>query len=129
MAGLATGIVATIVNLIFNSAYRGITRLSLSVSVINVSTIIFATVLLCVIAGLVYHFIVFYLKKSYVIFVALFIVLTVLAFLSAFIIHRSADPGVSKTFEGLYAVLAITTGLSGAFGVPWFATHKNFFFD
>ena len=129
LAGLATGIIATVINLIFNFIFRGITRLSLSVSVINVSTIIFATVILCVVAGLVYHFIVFYFKKSSNFFVVLFIFLTVVAILSGFNFHRSDNPVISLQFEGLYAGIVIITGFSGAFIIPWLAKHKNVFFN
>lgn len=129
MAGLATGIIATIINLIFNFVYRGITKLSLLVSVINVETIIFATMLLCIIAGLIYHFIVFYLKKSDVIYTVVFIVLTVIAVLAGFTYHRSADINVSHQFDWLYSGILIITGLSTAFMIPWLAKHKNFFFN
>jgi hypothetical protein len=129
LAGLASGITTTVINLIYDVVYRGFTHLSLSVSVINVSTIIFATVVLCVVAGLVYHFIVFYLKKSSKFFVVLFILLTVLAILPVFGFHRSDNPVISLQFEGLYAGIVIITGFSAAFLIPWLAKHKNVFFN
>ncbi len=129
LAGLATGIIATVLNLIYNFICRGITKLSLSFSVINVSTIIFATVLLCIIAGLVYYFIVLYLKKSIKIYVGLFVVITVIGILLGMTYHRSTDLNISRQFEGLYLGMVIITGLCGAFFIPWLARHKNVFFD
>ncbi len=129
MAGLANGIMATIVNLVFNYVYRGITKLSLLVSIINVESIIFATLFVSIIAGLIYHFIVFYLKKSAVIYTVAIIVFTVIAILAGFTYHRSVDLHVSRQFEGLYSGIVIITGLSSAFMIPWLAKHKNAFFN
>lgn len=129
LAGLATGIIATVLNLIYNFICRGITKLSLSFSVINVSTIIFATVLLCIIAGLVYYFIVLYLKKSIKIYEGLFIVITITAILLGMSYHRSTDLNISRQFEVLYLGMIIITGLFGAYVVPWLARDKNAFFD
>src|SRR4051812_21403413 len=99
MAGLATGIMATVINLIYNFIFRGITKLSLSVSVINVSTIIFATMILCIIAGLIYYFIVSYFKQRIAIFSALFIALTVIGVILGLNFHISVRQNISQQFD------------------------------
>ncbi len=129
LAGLATGIIATIINLIYNFVYRGITRLSLSFSVISVPTIIFAIVLLCTVAGLVYYSIVYYFKKSPKLYTAVFIGIIILAVLLGLNYHRSTDIVISHQFEGLYLEILAITALFGVFFIPWLVKHKNVFFD
>lgn len=129
MAGLAAGITATLLNLVYNFIFRGITKLSLSVSVINVSTIIFATVLLCIIAGLIYYFIVLYLKQRATVFTTLFIVITVIAVILGLSFSISPEQNISRQFDGLYVGMVIITGICTGFLVPWLAGHKNAFFD
>ena len=129
LAGLATGIIATLLNLFYNFIFRGITRLSLSVSLINVSTIIFATIILCIVAGLVYYFIVLNLKKSKVIFIALFFIVTVIGVWLGLGFHISENQKFSQQFDLLYIGMLIITGLCGIVLVPWLSSHKNPFFD
>jgi len=129
LAGLATGITATVLNLIYNFIFRGITKLSLEMSVINVSTIIFATVILCLIGGLVYYFIVVNLRKNSNIFIGLFIVLTVIGVVLGLNYHISNDQQISAQFDGLYIGMVIITGVCTAFFIPWLTRHKNVFFN
>jgi hypothetical protein len=56
LAGLGSGIVATMVNLVFNYAYRSITGLTLHNGIINIETIIFFSIITCTVAGLLFHF-------------------------------------------------------------------------
>src|SRR4051812_8524319 len=95
LAGLATGVTAVILNLIYNFIFRGITRLSLNLSYINVATITFASFIFCLVAGLIYHAIVNYYSKPTAWYVVLMIAITVLAMVPALGFHREGGPGVS----------------------------------
>ena len=123
MAGLATGIAVTIISLVYNYVYRLITHFSPNVSKINVATISFACILLCLIAGLLHYLIVTYWHKSDKIFMSLFIVVTIAATLLA-----AFNSGMTSQFEGLYIGIVIITGICAAFLIPWFSSHKNVFF-
>lgn len=129
LAGLATGIIATVANLVYNFIFRGITKLSLLVSVINVTTVIFASILLCIVASFVYHFIVFYLKKNATIYQVLFIAITIIAIVLGLNFHRSSNQNISNQFDVLYLGMVVITGLSMTLFIPWLAKHKNVFFD
>ena len=129
LAGVATGIIATVINLIYNFIFRGITHLSLEITVINVSTVIFVTMILCLIAGFVYYGIVLYLRKSMGIFVALFLAITAIAVVLGIGFHISTDANISQQFDSLYIGMVLITGLLGAFLIPYLASHKNPFFD
>lgn len=123
MAGLATGIIAACINLAYNFVYRGITQFAPSISVINVATIIFASTLICIVAGLLFYFIVEYLKKDTKIFRWIFIIITLIVIASALLIG-----GMSGKFEGLYFGVVVITSICSAFLIPWLFSHKNAFF-
>lgn len=127
MAGLATGIIIIPINLLYNFIYRNITSFTLS-WVINITSTIFASFIICVIAGLLFYFIVPYLKKSKNLYSLLFIILTIVVIFLGLSFQRSNDPVVSSQFRGLYLGDVIITGIATAFFIPWLARHKNAFF-
>lgn len=127
MSGLFGGIVVTLVNLIYNFIYRGITRFNPS-QFVNVTTIIFVSLLLSIVAGILYYVIVPYGKKSKTLYITLFILLTVFVTYTAFTVQRSNDANVTSQFHGLFAGIVIITGLIDALLIPYMATHKNVIF-
>lgn len=129
LGGLATGVTSVAVNLIYNFIFRGITQLSLTFSYINVAIITFASFLFCLAAGLVYQGVVHYLGKSRSLYSVILLVLTVLLIIPAFGFHRGETPGASAMFSTLYGGVILLNGLLCAFILPWYATHKNYFFD
>jgi len=124
MSGLFAGIVITIANLAYNFLYRDLTSFNPSFFV-NVTTIIFISIILSVIAGIMYYLIVPYAKKSKILYIFLFVVLTTFVTYLAFTVHRSIDLKVSAQFHGLFAGIVIITGLIDAFLIPYMAEHKN----
>ena len=124
MAGLFAGIIVTLANLIFNFIYRGITRFNPS-EMVNVTSIIFVSLILSMVAGILYYLIVPYANKNAAIFIALFIVLTVVVTYVAFHVSRSTNPNVSAQFHGLFAGIVIISGLINALLIPYMAKHKN----
>ena len=124
MAGLFGGIVITIANLVFNFIYRGVTRFNPS-QLINVTSIIFVSLLFSLVAGILYYVLVPYAKRNGMLYIALFIILTVVLTYVAFTVHRSNDPHVTAQFDGLLAGIVIITGFTDAFLIPYMAKHKN----
>lgn len=124
MAGLFGGIVITIANLVFNFIYRGVTRFNPS-QLINVTSIIFVSILLSLVAGIIYYVIVPYARRNKFLYIALFIVLTAILTYVSFTVHRSNDAHVSAQFDGLLAGIVIITGITDALLIPYMAKHKN----
>jgi hypothetical protein len=124
MAGLLAGIVITIANLVFNGLYRSVTSFNPS-QFVNVTTIIFISLILSVVSGIIYYLLVPYSKKSTSLYIALFVILTIGVTFVAFTVNRSSDPKVSAQFHGLFAGIAIITGLIEAFLIPYLAKHEN----
>jgi len=124
MSGLFAGIVITIANLAYNFLYRDLTSFNPSFFV-NVTTIIFISLLLSVVAGILYYLIVAYAEKSKILYILLLVVLTAVVTYVAFTVHRSVDIKVSTQFHGLFAGIVLITGLIDAFLIPYMAEHKN----
>ena len=127
MSGLFTGMIITTLNLVYNFIYRDVTNFSPS-SFVNVTSIIFVSILVSLVAGLIYFFIVAYAKKTSILYNLLFLVLTAFVTYVAFTVHRSADARVSDQFHGLFAGIVIITGLTDALLIPYFVTHRNAIF-
>jgi hypothetical protein len=124
MAGLFSGIVVTIANLIFNYIYRSITRFNPS-QIVNVTSIIFVSIILSVLAGILYYLIVPYGQKSKFVFIILFFVLAVIVTYLAFNVTRSSDVNVSSQFHGLFAGIVIISGIVNGLLIPYMARNKN----
>jgi len=128
MAGLFGGIVVTLANLVYNFIYRGVTRFNPS-ELVNVTSIIFISILLSIVAGILYYLIVPYAHKSKLIYIALFIALTIFVTYTAFSVDRSSDLHVSAQFHGLLAGIVAITGVTDALLIPYMAKNKNMIFD
>ncbi|MEP6673899.1 MAG: hypothetical protein ABJA78_02045 [Ferruginibacter sp.] len=122
LAGVLAGVLATCLSLIYNYFFRFYTGFSYS-EIINVSTLIFALILVVTIMGIIYYFFHHHLKKGTIIYEITFLILTVLLFAGAMGVQRSIDSVVSKQFrELLFGVIAIT-GVCGIFVVPFLFKH------
>ena len=123
-SGLFSGFLLTLVNLTYDFIYRGITQYSYS-QVINVSSIIFLSMLLLTAAGFIYFFFVKYIKRGDVIYSALFIIATILLAVSLSSQHY-AQP-YAGGFKWLCIGVIIITGFFASFAVPYFAKHPDIF--
>jgi len=124
MAGLFAGIVITIVNLIYNSIYRGVTKFNPS-QIVNVTSIIFVSLIVSVLAGILYYLIVWYAHKTRFLYIVLLFILTVIFTYVAFNVTRSSNAIVSSQFHILFAGVVIITGLVNALLIPYMARNKN----
>ena len=127
MAGLFTGLIATLANLIFNFFYRDITAFSLSM-IINATSIIFLSTILLTVAGILYYLLVLYMHKNRAVYIAAFTAVTAICVFLATQTHRTASHLLNVEFSGLLLGIVLITGLLGAFMVPYLVRHKNMFF-
>ncbi len=126
MTGLFTGIIATLLNLVYNYVYRSVTNLNPS-EIINVSSLIFISVSVLLIAGFIYFLFVKYLKQGKIFYIILFLILTVLSIVVAFAFQRSSDPQISSQFRGLFIGVNLILGLSATFVIPYLSNHDKLF--
>ena len=122
LAGVFAGIIATVVSLVFNIYFRGVTEFSLS-EIINVTTIIFILTLLVTIAGLIFYLFHHYLKQGTIIFQAVAIVVTLLLVAACMQVQRSSDPVLAKDFRELLLGIICITGVCTVFVIPFLYKH------
>lgn len=122
MAGLFTGLIATVASLVYNLFYRGVTHFDLS-AIINVSTIIFVLPFILMLAGLIYYPLSKY-KAGAVIYSIVLTLLIIVAVLLDFNFQRSADPVLTGQFRQLLLGIIAICGLSSFF-IPYMATHET----
>ncbi len=126
-AGLFAGILSTIACLAYDFIFRSITLFSLSPAIINVATIIFASLLILLASGIIYYLLTTYLKKAgEVVYVIFFIILTLICINVALHFNRTANAHLSLQFRELFLGIIIITGLA-TFFVPFFTKHETVF--
>lgn len=128
LSGVATASLVVIACLLYAFIYRNITGFALS-QIVNITSIIFASFIVCAVAGIAFYFIVPYLHQKRAVYTALFVALTAIFIVTGLFSHRSANPLISEQFRGLYIGVVSIIGLSCAFVVPYFTSHKNAFFE
>ena len=125
MTGLFIGIIDTVICLIFNVVYRDFTDYPLS-AFINVSTLIFAVNLLFPVIGLIY----FWCKKAFpkgeLIFIVLFVLLTIFFAWKVEGVNRSEVLTYTLQFRTLMLGIVLILGLSAAFGLPYLYKSRKF---
>jgi hypothetical protein len=111
MAGLFVGIIATVFNIFYDVMYRQSTGFELS-TIINVSTLIFGTLLLTLAAGSIYALLAQFIKKPTLVYSILFGLLAILCLRFALHVYRTDDPLQNKEFHQLFAAIVIITSLA-----------------
>ncbi|HWC54728.1 MAG TPA: hypothetical protein VG676_14160 [Chitinophagaceae bacterium] len=124
LTSVFVGFVTCIVCLIFNIIYRDETGFPLN-DIINVSTLIFAVNLLFVVIGFIYFPFMNSSKKSEMIFVVIFLLLTILGVIKAESVIRSSDHELTQQFRGLLLGIIIITGL-GILSIPLLFHNRKF---
>lgn len=122
LAGLFAGITATVLCLLYNAFIRYSIGFHLS-DIINVSTIIFAMLILVTLAGIVFYFFHHYIKKGGYVFQTVSVVLTVLLVIGTQSIQRSALPSLTIEFRELLTGIIIISALCVVFIIPFLYKH------
>ena len=125
LTGLFAGFTATVVCLIYNLIFRESTSFSLS-DIINVSSLIFAVNLLFLVIGIVYYGFITSFRKGGLLFMIIFVLLTIFFSWKAETVHRSPDPLLNSEFRQLLLGIVIITGVSAAFLLPFLFHNKKF---
>lgn len=111
MTGLFVGFVSTLICLIYNIIFRSSTKFDLS-DIINVSSLIFTINLAFVIVGIIYYVLLQSFKKADIIFIVLFVLLTLFLVWQTELVHRSDDPLLNTEFRNLLLGIVLILGVS-----------------
>ena len=126
LSGLFAGIMATCASLLFNMIFRSITQFNPS-AIINVSSIIIASVLILTVAGLLFYFFQHYIKGGSIFFRIFFLLLTVIAIYFSMQVQRSTDATVSKQFEELLSGIILISSAFVIFYIPYLFNHESIY--
>ncbi|MEO6671281.1 MAG: hypothetical protein ABIN36_17495 [Ferruginibacter sp.] len=117
LAGLFAGIGAACTNLIYNFLFRAYSGLPFS-QIINISTIIFASLILMTVSGLLFNVFHHYIKKGTFVFRIFFTLLTIIAIAFSLSVKRSDDNILNNQFRELLIGILIIFGIFGTFIIP-----------
>jgi hypothetical protein len=119
------GIVATLLCLGYNIFYRESTMFPLA-SLINVSSLIFAVNLIFLVIGIVYYGCLKAFKKGDVVFIVLFVCLTLFCAWKGNQVERSDVPLLNMEFHHLLLAMIIIMGVIASLGIPFLYHNKKF---
>lgn len=125
LSGLLAGLAAVITNFIFNYIFRVATGYDLS-EVINVVSIIFSSIIVTLVAGVLY-FLFIKMKNGGIIFTVVLLLLTALGMYAAFQTQRSNIATDQHDFKLLFAGIILIDGLYATFIVPYFISHQKIY--
>ena len=124
MTGLATGIAATILCLIYNLIYRDSGGYFPTI-LISVSSIIFGVNILFLAIGVIFAALARDKRKGEIIFSLIFLLLTVVGCIVAGHIRRTPDPYENGRFRGLFLGVVLILGIGAAL-IPLLYHNKSF---
>ncbi|WP_300598032.1 hypothetical protein [Niabella sp.] len=126
MAGLFAGYIATVLNLVYDVLFRESTTFPLH-DLVNVSTIIFATLFALPLAGVVFALIDRLFPNGSRIYVVLSALFTGLCIYGTLQVHRSPDPVLTVQFQHLLLGIVIISGVFATAAVPWLVKHQEIY--
>lgn len=124
LSGVFAGILATVVILIYNFIYRGSTAFPLS-EIINVSTVIFASLIILTIMGVIFYFFVSKMKGGQMVYIIVFTALTIIAAFASMHVARSENVLLNNEFHQLLLGTVIILGVCAVAGIPMFYKSKQ----
>lgn len=122
--GLFVGITATLACLVYDFIFRLNTGYPLC-TFVNVATIIFASLSFLSVVGLVYHWLSI-VRGGVVVFILLFLSLTVLGLFKTRDIQRSDNDLINIQFRWLLSGIIIIYGICSFFLIPYLHKSKSF---
>lgn len=125
LAGLFTGIIASVVAIVFNVIYRAHVNLTSFELAMPVS-VFMVFPFLCLTAGGFYYLFIGHIRRAPILFGSvIFVIMIVGAALTMFTWHTT-DPGEGD-LRGLLTAMELIWGLMVAFLVPFFVNHPSIY--
>ncbi len=125
LSGVLAGFIAVLLNIVYNFIYRAATGFALS-EVFNIASLIFSSILLTLIAGILLFFLL-KVKNGKMIYTVLFMLLLIVGVYAASQTQRSNIAENQHDFRILFGGIVIIDGLCAAFLVPYFVNHEKLY--
>ncbi|GAB3011962.1 hypothetical protein GCM10027051_13350 [Niabella terrae] len=127
MAGLFAGYFAAVLCVIFDVVFRSYTHYPLH-ELINVSTLIFAVLLVVPLAGCLYALLDLFFTKTAPVYLIITAVTFILLIYGIYQTHRSSDALLNQEFHSLMVGITVITGLA-TLAVPYFVKRSDLFME
>jgi hypothetical protein len=125
LTAVFVGIADALISLIYNIVYRSI-RPDFSQDLLNVAYLIFGTVFLFFVIGIIFMGLRLLNKKGSLIFIVLFAALTLLAFIAVGTAHLTSSETENCSYRGILRGLILLDGITATFLVPYFYSNPAF---
>ncbi len=125
LTGVFVGIADALISLIFNIAYRS-GGADFPQDLVNVSYLIFGTVFLFFVIGLIFMSLHLLSQKGSMIFIVLFAALTLIAFIAIGSAHLTGSPIENGRYQGMLRSLVLIDGISATALIPYFYNSPKF---
>jgi hypothetical protein len=125
LTSVFAGIIATLACLFYDVLFRESTHFNLN-PLINVSTLIFAVNLIFLVIGVLYYAFKKMFKKGDLVFMVVFVLLTLFCAWKAEVAQRSADKVLNAEFHTLLLGVVLIMGISAAFLIPFLFNNRKF---
>ena len=124
LAGLFSGIVATITNLIFTVTYRSITQFY-EFNAIDITTIVFGTILLSIACGAMFYFFVHYLNKGVILYRIMVVIVTIAIVIIGINLRHTIQDVIPYEFRVLVIGTQVIIGFLAIFLIPYLFRHDK----
>ncbi|QEC68713.1 hypothetical protein FRZ67_15890 [Panacibacter ginsenosidivorans] len=124
LAGLFSGIVATITNLIFTVTYRSITQFY-EFNAIDITTIVFGTILLSIACGAMFYFFVHYLNKGIMLYRIMVVIVTIAIVITGINLRHTIQDVIPYEFRVLVIGTQVIIGGLALFLIPYLFRHDK----
>jgi hypothetical protein len=124
LAGLFSGLVATVSNLAFTIIYRSITQFY-EFNAIDITTIVFGTLLLSLACGAMFYFFVHYLNKGIMFYRIMVVIVTIGIVIIGINLRRMVQEVIPTEFRVLVIGTQVILGGLAAFLIPYLFRHDK----
>ncbi len=124
LSGLFSGIVATVINILFVFIYRFITGFQ-DFNGIDITVIVFGTLLLSLACGVIFYFFVYYLRKGIPAYRIIVFLVTVVIVYLGITLRQSVTGDVPPEFRIIVIATQVVIGGLAAFLIPYFFRHDS----
>jgi hypothetical protein len=125
LTGVFAGISATFICIIYNVIFRDETGYQLF-NLINVSSLIFGVNIAFMLIGVIYYWFIKFLKRGEIVYIGVFILITVFGIIKTYGIQRTDDQVANIEFHHLFIAMIVIWSIAASIGIPVMYHSKRF---
>ena len=124
LSGLFAGLTAAVANTVFVLIFRSITAFY-GFSGLDITVIVFGSILQMIACGLLFSFFVHYLKRGIRFYISIVVIITILIVILGIMVRRSVIGEVPEDFKILVVGTQVIIGCLAAFFIPYLFRHDK----